>query len=51
MNWTVPDGISQTTVPGVTIAELQKAPYAINVHKSATEAAIYVSCGNLSAPK
>jgi hypothetical protein len=47
----VHDGQSETTVEGVTIAQLQKAPYAINVHKSAKEAAIYVSCGNLVAPK
>lgn len=47
----VHDGQSETTVEGVTIAQLQKSPYAINVHKSAKEAAIYVSCGNLVAPK
>jgi hypothetical protein len=47
----VHDGQSETTVPGITIAQLQKSPYAINVHKSAKEAAIYVSCGNITAPK
>jgi hypothetical protein len=47
----VHDGQSETTVEGVTIAQLQKSPYAINVHKSAKEAAVYVSCGNLVAPK
>jgi hypothetical protein len=47
----VHDSQSETTVEGVTIAQLQKAPYAINVHKSAKEAAVYVSCGNLVAPK
>jgi hypothetical protein len=47
----VHDGQSETTVPGITLAQLHKAPYAINVHKSAKEAAIYVSCGNLVAPK
>ena len=47
----VRDGKSETTIADVTIAQLQKAPFAINVHKSPTEAAIYVSCGNLSAPK
>ena len=47
----VHDGQSETTVEGVTIAQLEKAPYAINVHKSAKEAAIYVACGNLVAPK
>ena len=47
----VHDGQSETTVEGVTIAQLQKAPHAINVHKSAKEAAVYVSCANLTAPK
>jgi hypothetical protein len=47
----VHDGQSETTVEGVTIAQLQKSPYAINVHKSAKEASIYVSCGNIVAPK
>ncbi|MBV9080028.1 MAG: hypothetical protein JO102_02795 [Elusimicrobia bacterium] len=47
----VHDGQSETTIEGVTIAQLQKSPYAINVHKSAKEAAVYVSCGNLVAPK
>lgn len=36
-----------TTVVKVTLAELTSAKYAINVHKSAAEAAVYVSCGNL----
>jgi len=47
----VHDSQSETTIEGLTIAQLQKSPYAINVHKSAKEAAIYVSCGNISAPK
>jgi hypothetical protein len=47
----VHDGQSETTVEGVTIAQLQKSPYAINVHKSAKEAAVYVACGNIVAPK
>ncbi|HEX3463380.1 MAG TPA: hypothetical protein VHS78_04955 [Candidatus Elarobacter sp.] len=47
----VHDGLSETTIESVTLAQLQKAPYAINVHKSAKEAAVYVSCGNLVAPK
>ncbi len=47
----VHNGQSEWTVEGVTIAQLEKAPYAINVHKSAKEAAIYVSCGNIVAPK
>jgi hypothetical protein len=48
---TVHDGQSETTVEGVTIAQLEKAPYAINVHKSAKEIPVYVSCGNIVAPK
>lgn len=47
----VHDGQSETTIENVTIAQLQKAPYAINVHKSAKEVPIYVSCGNIVAPK
>ena len=47
----VKNGVSETTIPGVTTEMLQKAPFAINVHKSPTEAAIYVSCGNIVAPK
>jgi hypothetical protein len=47
----VHDGQSETTIEGVTIAQLQKSPYAINVHKSAKEAAVYVACGNIVAPK
>ncbi|HEV3087550.1 MAG TPA: hypothetical protein VGX96_10040 [Candidatus Elarobacter sp.] len=43
----VKDGQSQTTVPNTTLADLQKGDYAINVHKSAKEAAIYVACGNI----
>ena len=44
-------GESETTVPDVTIAMLEKAPFAINVHKSTTEIAVYVSCGSIVAPK
>jgi hypothetical protein len=47
----VHDGQSETTIEGVTIAQLQKSPFAINVHKSAKEVPVYVSCGNLTAPK
>lgn len=43
----VHDGISQTTVANTTLADLQKGDYAINVHKSAKEAAVYVACGNI----
>jgi Cu/Zn superoxide dismutase len=48
---TVAKGESETTVPDVTIAMLEKSPFAINVHKSTTEVAVYVSCGNVVAPK
>ena len=43
----VVDGTSTTTVKGVTVAELKKAKYAINVHESADDIAHYVSCGDL----
>jgi hypothetical protein len=48
---TVHDGESETTIPDVTIAQLEKTPFAINVHKSTKEIPVYVSCGNLAAPK
>jgi len=40
-------GLSVTTVPGLTIADLKKAHYAINVHQSANAIKHYVSCGDL----
>jgi len=43
----VVDGLSVTTIPGLTIAELKKAKYAINVHQSAANLKHYVSCGDL----
>jgi hypothetical protein len=43
----VVNGVSVTTIPGLTIAALKKAHYAINVHKSAAELSHYVSCGDL----
>jgi len=43
---TVKEGKSTTTVK-TTLAELTKEKYAINVHKSAAEASVYISCGNL----
>jgi hypothetical protein len=36
-----------TTIVKVALADLTKEKYAINVHKSAAEAVVYVSCGNL----
>ena len=41
------DGKSMTFVKGVTLADLMASPYAINIHKSPTEAAIYVACGDI----
>jgi len=41
-------GKSETEVM-VNIADLTKEPYAINVHKSAAEAGVYVSCGDIHA--
>jgi hypothetical protein len=38
---------SDSTIPGVTIAQLRAAPYAINVHMSTTNLAAYVACGNI----
>ncbi len=43
----VVNGVSTTTIKGLTIAELKKAKYAINVHQSAANIAHYVSCGDL----
>ena len=40
-------GKSVTTVKGVTIGDLKKSSYAINVHKSAADLATYVSCGDI----
>lgn len=44
----VVDGNSVTMVSGVTVAELKKGHYAINVHKSAADLKTYVSCGDLT---
>ena len=41
------DGMSETTLD-ITLAELKSGlPLGINVHKSAQEASVYVSCGDL----
>jgi hypothetical protein len=42
----VKDGRSVTELP-VSLDTILKSPTAINVHKSATEAQIYVSCGDI----
>jgi len=44
---TVSDGKSTTLLKNVTLADLMKGSYAINVHKSTTDLKDYVSCGNL----
>ncbi|HET9393943.1 MAG TPA: hypothetical protein VFO29_10565 [Candidatus Rubrimentiphilum sp.] len=41
------NGKSSTLVPGLTVAQLKKGPYAINLHKSLKQLSVYVSCGNL----
>jgi hypothetical protein len=40
-------GTATTMVAGVTVAQLKKGTYAINVHKSANDLKTYVSCGDL----
>jgi hypothetical protein len=42
----ITDGKS-TTVVNISLTELTSEKYAINVHKSAAEISVYVSCGNL----
>lgn len=42
------DGKSETTV-NVSLATLMTGKFAINAHKSAAEASVYVSCGNIPA--
>ena len=42
------NGKSETTV-NVSLSALLAAPFAINAHKSTTEAAVYVSCGEIVA--
>jgi Cu/Zn superoxide dismutase len=48
---TVTNGTSEMTIPNLTIADLLKAPYAINVHKSTSELKDYVACGNIAQTK
>jgi hypothetical protein len=40
-------GVSVTTIKGLTLAQLKKGTYAINVHESAANLSHYVSCGDL----
>ena len=44
----VVDGMSTTTVD-VNFMKLMASPFAVNVHKSPTEIATYVACGDLTA--
>ncbi|HEY6449773.1 MAG TPA: hypothetical protein VIX60_03740 [Candidatus Cybelea sp.] len=41
------NGVSVTTIKGVTIAQLKSGKYAINVHQSAANLTHYVSCGDI----
>lgn len=41
------DGKGTTVLKGVTIEQLLKGDYAINVHKSADDLGTYVACGNI----
>jgi hypothetical protein len=42
------NGSSTTTVKGVKLSDLLAGTFAINVHKSSTEIATYVSCGDIT---
>lgn len=44
----VVNGTSNTTVTGLSIAEIKKGHFAINVHKSLKDLKVYVSCGDLT---
>jgi hypothetical protein len=43
----VTNGTSTSIVKGVTIDDLLAKPYAINVHKSTSDLATYVACGDI----
>ena len=45
----VTGGNSTTVIKGVTIDQLLTSPMAINVHKSTTDLATYVACGDIKA--
>jgi hypothetical protein len=47
---TLQDGKSETTLAEVPVATLVDGDWAVNVHKSTTEAAIYVACVDLAKP-
>jgi opacity protein-like surface antigen len=46
----VVDGKSTSTVKGVKITDLQTGGFAINVHKSTSDLATYVACGDIPKP-
>jgi hypothetical protein len=41
------DGRSESKVRGITLADLLKGDYAINIHKSGRDIPAYVACGNI----
>jgi hypothetical protein len=41
------DGVSETKLPSVTMADLTKSDFAINVHKSTSDIPTYVACGDI----
>jgi hypothetical protein len=43
------DGKGESSVGGITLADLLKGHYAVNVHKSGTDIGTYVSCGDIKA--
>jgi Cu/Zn superoxide dismutase len=44
---TVDDGKSVTTLKGLKLTDLETGGYAINIHKSTTDIATYVACGDI----
>jgi Cu/Zn superoxide dismutase len=44
---TLQGGVSTTTLKGMTIAQLESGPYAINVHHSTADVPTYYACGNI----
>ena len=42
------NGKSSTVVKGVSLKQLLAGHYAVNVHKSTSDLATYVSCGNIT---
>ena len=44
---TIQDGSSVTTLKNMKLSQLQTGDFAINVHKSTSDIATYVACGNI----